>query len=344
MLILLLLYIINEKRGKSMTVSKEEKGERLFQEGYQQMQIESVSDSLKADLSFLKPLEKSAKLKNPKANFVLGYILCVGFKDIPLDVKKGSKILDKFYERLSNLSNVKHDYQATKFLAEYYRIPLAKRVKDDEKVEKLIKLSDSYRGATFGDDQIKYEEPDNSSFAIPENKEDGESQEKSVYDQLVLAIKELNDDGSYDNKERIESIKRSAKLGNIRAANFLGEMYARGEVVQKDLDTSRLYFEEAEALGSVRAKYMLGIMTLEGSYSRRDIVKGLNKIYQAAKAGLRDAQFYLGKIYYKGELLERDLKKSYVYFQAAYARGDKEAEKYLRAIESEEKDAIFARF
>lgn len=327
-----------------MSVSKEEKGERLFQEGYQQMQIESVSDSLKADLSFLKPLEKSAKLKNPKANFVLGYILCVGFKDIPINVKKGNRILDKCYSGLSDLSRIKHDYQATKFLAEYYRIPLAKRVKDDDKVEKLVKLSESYRDLVTQESQMKYEEPDNSSFAIPDSEDADREKEKSAYDQLVLAIKELTDDGSYDNKERIDAIKRSAKLGNIRAANFLGEMYARGEIVQKDLDMSRLYFEEAEAMGSVRAKYMLGIMILEGSYSRRDVIRGLNKIYQAAKAGLRDAQFYLGKIYYKGEMLERDLKKSYVYFQAAYARGDKEAERYMRAIESEEKDAIFARF
>jgi len=326
-----------------MSVSKEEKGERLFQEGYQQMQMESVSDSLRADLSFLKPLEKAAKLKNAKARFVLGYILCVGFKNIPLNIKKGNKILEKCYDGLNALSQINHDYQATKFLAEYYRVPLAKRVKDDEKVEKLVKLSESYRELAFGDNQIKYEEPDNSSFTIPESDEE-KAEAKSAYDQLLLAIKELSDDGSYDNQERINSIKRSAKLGNIRAANFLGEMYARGEVVPKDLDTSRLYFEEAEALGSIRAKYMLGMMILEGSYSRRDVVKGLNKIYQAAKAGLRDAQFYLGKIYYKGEMLERDLKKAYVYFQAAYARGDKEAEKYLRAIESEEKDAIFARF
>ena len=334
------------KRGDLMNTTKEEKSEHLFQDGYRLMQIEAVSDSLKANLSFLKPLEKSAKLKNPKANFLIGYILCVGFKDIPTNIKKGNKILNKCYERLNSLSQVNHDYQATKFLAEYYRVPLAKHIKDDDKVEHYLTLSQNYRELAQGNDRIKFEEPDNSSFTIPENDDNVEDaeKEKTAYDQLVLAIKELSDDGSYDNKERIESIKRSAKAGNIRAANFLGEVYAKGEIVAKDMDTSRLYFEEAESMGSIRAKYMLGVIAIEGSYTRRDVVTGLNKIYQAAKAGLKDAQFYLGKIYYKGELLTRDLKKAYVYFQAAYARGKKEAEQYLRAIESEEKDAIFARF
>jgi len=327
-----------------MGETKQTRAESLFQKGYREMQKESAKDSLKANFSFIKPLERSAKLKNPKANFILGYILCMGFKDIPLDIKKGSKILSKCFESLSNLSTVTHDYQATKFLSEYYRVPLANHVKDDAKVTKLLKLSDDYKEMSFQGENLSFEEPAQNSFAVSAKDEKQQIQNNATYDQLVLAIKELSEDGSYDNKERIESIKRSAKNGNIRAANFLGEIYARGEVVEKDMNTSRLYFEEAEALGSIRAKYMLGVMTLEGSYTRRDIIKGLNRIYQAAKAGLKEAQFYLGKVYYAGEMLDRDVEKAYVYFQAAYSRGEKESEKYLHAIESERKDKIFAHF
>ncbi len=312
-------------------------GEQLFQKGYSMLEDEP-KDSLSTSGDFIPFLNKAAKYKNPKAIFMLGYILCVGYKDLPMNISKGKKALKKCYESLVTLSAEKHDYQAAKFLSEYYRVPLADYVKDDDKVKKILALSDSYREAQLSlegnnQDEIKEElsKPDTVTST-------GEG--STVYDQLILAIQSLNDDGSYDNQEKLTLIKGAADKGNMRAAVFLGDAYKEGKYVPVDADTSRLYYEKAEKLGSIKAKFILGKEAVEGQYANQDIVKGLNRIYQSAKAGYPEAQFYLGNIYYEGKFLSQDIHKAYLYFQAAYSRGYEEAKPYLKKIEQRESDAI----
>jgi TPR repeat protein len=314
-------------------MNKEEKkkaGEELFQKGYSLLQAEPEA-ALVTSREFLKPLEKAAKYGNPKARFLLGYILTVGYKNIPVDISKGNKILKKCFEELMDLSAVSHDYQAAKFLSEYYRVPLAGHVKDDEKVKRILALSDSYREA-----ELQGQKAENSKPSGQDKKE--EEADTTSYDQLVQAIGELKDDGTFDNKERFDSIKASAEKGNMRAAVFLGDAYKEGKYVPQDADTSRLYYEKAEALGSVKAKFMLGQEAVTGDFAKQDIVRGLNRVYQAAKDGYPEAEFFLGKIYAEGKFVEKDLSKAYLYFQAASSRGYEEANDYLKALESEQGD------
>lgn len=307
-------------------------GEELFQKGYQMLESED-KDALTTSGDFVSPISKSAKYKNPKAMFLIGYILCIGYKDLPMNISKGERILKKTYDLLVNLSTEKRDYQAAKFLSEYYRVPLAGHVKDDDKVKKILALSDSYREAQLSlDDQALEESSVNETKS---NEQTG----TSAFDQLVLAIESLNDDGSYDNKERLDSIKSSAEKGNMRAAVFLGDAYKEGKYVPKDADTSRLYYEKAEELGSIKAKFILGQETLTGNFANQDIVHGLNRIYQAAKAGYPEALFSLGEIYYEGRFLTKDISKAYLYFQSAFSRGMKDAKVFIERIDSEKQNS-----
>ena len=70
-----------------MKETKTQQCERLFKEGYELLEKEEET-SLTSNRAFIKPMEKAAGLKNPKAEFVIGYLLCIGYKDLPVDIKR----------------------------------------------------------------------------------------------------------------------------------------------------------------------------------------------------------------------------------------------------------------
>lgn len=315
-----------------MKKDKRLQAEAYFQDAYEILESEKVP-SLTSDGKFLKPLKKAAELGNAKASFMIGYLLCTGYKNIvDVDVKKGERILSKCFEPLKKLVDEDKDYQACKFLSEYYRMPLAGHVKDDEKVEKLLKMSDDYRAAKLNIDTSFGDEP---SFIADKlsSEEDGE-----VFDQLIAAIKSLQTDRESDHKDQLDLISHSAKSGNMRAALFLGDCYYDGRFVKKDVDLSISYYELAESLGSLKAKFNLGKIYIDGNYSHRDMVQGLNRVFLAAKGGLKEALYYLGRVYYEGKIVDKDLVKAYVYFQASFSRGYLDAESYMRKIEKQKGD------
>ena len=303
-----------------------ERSELLFEEGYRALQSES-KDSLQTDMKFVKPLKKAAKLNNPKAIFFFFFILATGYKDINVELKKGNKILKKAYPMLEKLSIENHDSLATRYLAKYYDIPLCDFVKDDEKVKTLNELADSY-------DALSLEEAKATLKEI-QKEEKEEDIDSSSYDRLVNLISQLNDQqDKYENIEIVDSIKREADNGNIRACIYLGNAYLEGVVVEKDVNLAYLFYQKAEELGSIKAKYLLGYNILIGTLSSsKNISLGLNKIYQAAKAGLKEALCFLGDVYFEGKYVNQDYDKAYFYYQSAASRGDEKAKEAIRRVD-----------
>lgn len=301
--------------------------EALFLEAYQMMEDERNKATLVADTKFLNPLKKSFHLKNPKAIFLLGYILAVGFKDLEMDVNKGNKLLKKAYPLLKDLVDNNQDALASKFLALYYQVPLSNFVKDQEKVDKYLKLAKSFevaKGAVLVNEEQKI---DNLNHL-------------DSYQYLLKLINSLNEIDPSLNKESIAKLDSLTKAGNIRACLFLGDLYLEGKYVIKNDDLALDYYKLAEKLGSIKAKYDIGKYLLEGNYSKVDITKGLNYIYQAAKAGLKEAEFYLGNIYFEGKLVEKNFSKAYLYYQASLTRGMSEAKEKLKILEEKRGEEI----
>lgn len=310
-----------------MSTKREIEADKLFQEGYKLFKKEQESTSLQANLDFVSYLRKAERKGSVKARFLLGYILCVPFKDISVDLEKGNKILKKCFKPLSEMVEISKDPQACLFLSKYYEIPLANHVKDLEKVKKLLVLANL--DATL-DNQKKIEA-------------DTISVDSSI-ESLVNAINMLQTPNRDDVAEIINLIKVNADNGNIRAMIFLGDCYLEGKYVKKDDSIAKLYYSLAEEKGSYRGKFNLGKMLVEGRYSDANIALGLNKIYQAAKAGLKEALYYLGVIYYEGKYLEKDLDKAYLYFQASFSRNYLPSKEYLIKIEQEKGDALVLSF
>ena len=148
-------------------------------------------------------------------------------------------------------------------------------------------------------------------------------------------ISQLNDQqDKYENIEIVDSIKREADNGNIRACIYLGNAYLEGVVVEKDVNLAYLFYQKAEELGSIKAKYLLGYNILIGTLSSsKNISLGLNKIYQAAKAGLKEALCFLGDVYFEGKYVDQDYDKAYFYYQSAASRGDEKAKEAIRRVD-----------
>lgn len=313
-----------------MKARKQEDGEELFEEGYRLYKSED-KNSLQANPEMVKLFEKSAKKKNPKALFVLGYLLTSGYKDIERNPRKGNRILKKVFPELKSLSENKHDAKATEFLALYYDIPLLYFVHDGDKVASLRALAELYENEKgMKDDTLK--ESEYTDLSSSEEKKDGKA-DTTAYDELLAAINNLEKGEDKNLAEDILKIAHSAKAGNIRASLYLGKLYLDGKYVERDPGLARSYLLQAEEQGSVKARYLLGKEQIEGNFSSQDVIGGLNRLYYAAKAGLPEAQYYLGKVYYEGKLVRKDDDKAYLYFQAASTRGMNEADAYMRKIE-----------
>ncbi len=310
-------------------MNKKELSENLFLQGYKLYKEELINNKLTSDQKFVEYLKKSAKLKNPKAMFLLGYILCVPFKDIPIDIDKGTKLLNKCYDSLANLIEVNSDPLACEFLAKYYQVPLANHVKDDTKVEKLLELAKQYSNLEVN--AVETTSLENKDLDLD-------------YNQLVNAIDILENTNIDDPKEQLEILKYFASKDDIRALIFLGDLYIQGKYVKKDDELALAYYKQAQSLGSIKAKYNIGRYLIEGNYSNLDISKGLNLIYQASKAGLKEAQYYLAEVYYQGKIVNKDLNKAYIYAQASYSRGYSKAKEFLLKIEEERGDALAISF
>lgn len=314
-------------------LKKKQQSEQLFLQGYKLYKAEEINNKLTSDLSFLPYLKKASKLDNPKATFLLGYLLSVPFKDVPLDINKGNKLLSKCYNDLIELIEKESDSLACEFVAKYYQVPLANHVKDDEKVKHYLELAKQYSELSINTTRDDIE---NSKIENVEIDTD--------YNQLINAISLIEETNIDDANEQLQIIKYFANKDDIRALIFLGDCYIQGKYVKKDDTLALTYYKKAIELGSTKAKYNLGKYYIEGNYSKVDISKGLNLIYQAAKAGLKEAQFYLGQVYYEGKLVAKDLNKALIYVQASYSRGYKPAKDYLIKIEEEKGDALAISF
>ena len=74
------------------------------------------------------------------------------------------------------------------------------------------------------------------------------------------------DDPSFDITKGIEILEEQSDIGNTYAQNKLGMLYLCGDVIEKDLNKARSYFEKRSAGGNEFGAKMLHSM--DGTHSR----------------------------------------------------------------------------
>ncbi|KAI9091006.1 hypothetical protein DFS34DRAFT_636418 [Phlyctochytrium arcticum] len=97
----------------------------------------------------------------------------------------------------------------------------------------------------------------------------------------------------------VSDVTKSAVSAASQAMAYLGQMYWRGEGVEQNNKTARVWFERGAQDGNAVCLYSLGLMHVEGIAGLSDMDKGLDYIKQAAANHNGDAQAFLGEVHLK---------------------------------------------
>jgi uncharacterized protein len=171
--------------------------------------------------------------------------------------------------------------------------------------------------------------------------------------------------------EAINWFQKSSDQGNAQAIHKLGELYLRGQGVQKDPETAVEYFRKAAKLGfppandqlnkiqgmlgsscvftgtissaiqemkrkaetgDVIAEENLGMVLFNGELTRVDVVHGLEWIQKAAEQGNVEAELKLGVNSMFGIKVPQDIPKAMVWLEKASAGGSSLASRNMADI------------
>lgn len=148
---------------------------------------------------------------------------------------------------------------------------------------------------------------------------------------VVLPITQAKSD-CYDKNERksknFNHCMQAANNNDAMAQYFLGQMYRKGEGVNKNLIEAERWYRQSAEQGNTLAQYNLGWMFDVGAGVQRDIAQTLKWYTEAAGQGDKYAPFNMGTMYYRGEGVEKDFVKTYFWFDIAMANGNIKAKKW----------------
>ena len=133
---------------------------------------------------------------------------------------------------------------------------------------------------------------------------------------------------AYDRKdyEKAQEIWQPlAESGNLSAQYNLAVLLRNKEDIVNQVK-GRQWFEKAAAAGHVKAQYALGQLYEKGEGVERDYGKARQWYEKAAEAGHAKAQYALGSLYEDGLGVDRDEAKAREWYGKAAAQGHKNAQ------------------
>ena len=149
----------------------------------------------------------------------------------------------------------------------------------------------------------------------------------SIIDSEQLTIKALRlldsiSSNRQDKLDGVELAKAAAEKGSARAAFLVGFLYeGDNSLVEKDLNTSKVYYDMAVELGSASAMFRLGILYTDSDSPFFDLNKGHELILKSAHAGYSWALAHLGDCFRQKVSDPRNLDLAYRYYAMAGERG-----------------------
>lgn len=101
---------------------------------------------------------------------------------------------------------------------------------------------------------------------------------------------------SHDFPTAYAEFKDLAEAGNEKAQTALALMYKFGEAVDKDLETSLLWYEKAAEAGYAPAQYNLALMYLDGAGAKQNEQAAIHWLKKAADGGFERARSKLREL------------------------------------------------
>lgn len=106
----------------------------------------------------------------------------------------------------------------------------------------------------------------------------------------------------------MEWYKKASEHGGNTACCHVGNMYLKGEGVEKDEKQAFEWFKKAHEKGSVYGKYLVGKCYFDGTGVKQNKNRGIKLLTEAAKYD-SNAQYALGKCFLDGDGVKQDVRK-----------------------------------
>ena len=202
-------------------------------------------------------------------------------------VEKDTESAKKYLEKAISFDNKNAKYLlATIYLKEYdyANIPQAiKWLEESENPQALYLLGKEYlKGILVEQDKKKAVHYLTLS-----------AEQKNSYAMYALAKVFLNDINYMDPDKGISYLQNASSLGNEYAQIMLGNIYLKGEHVEKNVDAAISYLQMASDKNNSFAQYMLGKLFLFGKEVEQDKEKAKSYLEQAAIQGNTYAMYLL---------------------------------------------------
>ncbi len=168
------------------------------------------------------------------------------------------------------------------------------------------------------------------AFDVPSTIEPAALREAaSEGDPLALhAIGERFADGigvARDMSEAAVWFERSAEAGFAPAQYRLGNMYEKGNGVERDYSLAMEWYEQAAEQGNATAMHNLAVLHATGPTGKVDNEAAARLFRAAAERGVRDSQFNMGILAVRGIGTAQSFAESYKWFAIVAAGGDADA-------------------
>lgn len=120
---------------------------------------------------------------------------------------------------------------------------------------------------------------------------------------------------------QIQQLLRDAQSGQAIAQCSLGNCYANGYGVEKDITEAAKWFRKSAEQGYSRAEFNLGLCYANGDGVERNPTVAVTWFEKAAGHGFIEAQHNLGMCYSKGDGIQRNPAEAAKWFERAAAQG-----------------------
>ena len=133
-------------------------------------------------------------------------------------------------------------------------------------------------------------------------------------------------------EQRLASVHRDAKQGDVLAQVLLGRVYYTGGELPQDYKEAEKWYRKAAEQGNVYSQCQLAGMYFKGVGVQQDYEQALKWLRLAADQGESGAHFALGKMYWDGFGVDQDFDESAKWFNSAARLGNKEAQQFLNEV------------
>lgn len=130
-------------------------------------------------------------------------------------------------------------------------------------------------------------------------------------------------------EQGLATLTAAAEQGNAEALSDLGDLYAEGRLVRKDLKLSRAYYLSAVEQGSSEAAFKLGMLSEAGEGVPRNREEAARWFMIAGERDYAPAQLLLGNLYRDGWGVEKNYQQAAFWYTKAADQGIASAESEL---------------